>query len=815
MSSARPPIVSVVPSAPKFLTFQKNLALKTLIKFLIKKKTFCFSLVKRAMHEWCLSHEGTAALGRSKPNGLEVREMFDPNLCQSGDSPLAVGSHPLKIEAMDAFHMSACSLCGPFQAIQEKCYFFIMRNTIVCGWQPLVDCPNIQQLYHTNGNYKTVELYRASVQKEFDKMVAAGVLVPAPSSMFGVVSPMSAVVKNSDKVRARIGTGIEVHDQQSLTAASAVLAQQGQPEIKARLAIDLSASGVNRAALTPPFRYPSLHDGLHIVTRDCWLAKGDVSRYFYQFPIAPQCFWLFMVQLWGILYFFTRCCFGFSPCPYYCSMWSAEFRSWMLASGIPCAHMQDDWLTVGATSAEAKYNIGRISSILTLVGFLMALEKEEIGQRIVFLGILINTITMRLSFEHMQCVAMTLELQQHLAILLAGHNLDRTTIRHVAGKLNWYAEVVQSGRLHIRSWWLYFKFVRDLRSPARIKLIEDTKWWIHVVATWGGGELTGIEYPIFSAGELLQEKKICVNQSDASGEDGFGYVHGYLEDDHPEYVSHAWDDIYQFINSHNGELQALLHFLRNTKLRSIVLLWVSDCLSAVWSINKGRCHDTVALETLSDILNLCDEYKIQLLALWVPREINEFQDYLSHLSMYLNRHDVTGFVGDLDISAEHRSGNCRSKALQSIVQHSGEIQSLVHRGGTGSIPTNVQVDSGVSMSACNQQQRVNSIDGQFKVHAEDVLSTTKSSMVGSDRIVQSTIAGTKTPIQGHDRRSKKESSPVALDSSDHGVVGLVSSIIAPTCTDVLSGAQWTAEKRRALVRDSSARHSVGSMFQGL
>jgi len=52
------------------------------------------------------------------------------------------------------------------------------------------------------------------------------------------------------------------------------------------------------------------------------------------------------------------------------------------------------------------------------------------------------------------------------------------------------------------------------------------------------------------------------------------------------------------------------------------LIWVSDSLSAVWSVNKGRCHSPSGLQTLEEILGICDECGVQLVLLWVPREEN-------------------------------------------------------------------------------------------------------------------------------------------------------------------------------------------------
>jgi hypothetical protein len=49
---------------------------------------------------------------------------------------------------------------------------------------------------------------------------------------------------------------------------------------------------------------------------------------------------------------------------------------------------------------------------------------------------------------------------------------------------------------------------------------------------------------------------------------------------------------------------------------------------------------------LEDILEICDERHLQILAVWTPRESNELADYLSHLSHRMFRSNVGGVVGE-------------------------------------------------------------------------------------------------------------------------------------------------------------------------
>jgi hypothetical protein len=273
----------------------------------------------------------------------------------------------------------------------------------------------------------------------------------------------------------------------------------------------------------------------------------------------------------------------------------------------------------------------------------MQMEKAEVGRRIVFLGILIDTERMMVSFDAVQAKGMREMLGHCLHQLRTGSDLEAGLARHIAGCLNWYSEVLQSGRMRLRGWWMYVQHGQKLNRSLRQEMMRDTEWWLEVLLRWEMGEPSGREYPILSASQLQSDRGLVwVLQSDASGPDGFGYHYGRLEADSYTWISHRWCDGYEFGSSHDGKLMPLLHFLRARLTEACLLVWVSDSLSAVWSVNKGRCHTPKGLAVLGEILSMCDEYRVQLVPLWVPREENFEADDLSHLSTALNRKEVRG-----------------------------------------------------------------------------------------------------------------------------------------------------------------------------
>ncbi len=48
-----------------------------------------------------------------------------------------------------------------------------------------------------------------------------------------------------------------------------------------------------------------------------------------------------------------------------------------------------------------------------------------------------------------------LEITEYLNKFKNGLHLDRKTVDHVCGKLEWYSEEVKCGRLKSKSWWNY------------------------------------------------------------------------------------------------------------------------------------------------------------------------------------------------------------------------------------------------------------------------------------------------------------------------------------------------------------------------
>ena len=617
--------------------------IKEFLSSLARRGQFSMGGLKRAVH--AIWKSVAPSVQDSRPDCFDPRAMYDPKLFIPGPRPVVSTLNPI---AMTTYHLSICIGCRASGKIVSDCYFAGMLRCITHGWQPPLDVRSITPRKQL-GNSPKVQLFRAQVEKEFATMIEHGVveLIPADWNLSRsrvYQNPLGAVIKNSDIQRAQALVGVKVIDSSSLAIASEKLIAQGQPKIKCRITTDCTGSGLNDATYSPSFRYPSLSEGLKLVERDCFLAKGDISRYFNSFPFSSSIYRFFAFLLFGLWYWFTKLPFGFTSCPYYTSTWGAEFYQWFLAMGISSCFMVDDWLVAGSTHDEAKSKMMKISTVLEAIGLSMAVEKFDCSQRLVFIGFLIDTVSMTIRIDSVQAEGFKLQLIQYQEILHRENMLSVSVRRHIAGKLNWYSEVVQTGRLHVHWFWKYADDLTVSIDPLLLRSLDlDLTWWIALLDSWAHGRNSGREYPILSGSELVKSPSLLeLVQSDASGDDGFGYVFSSLGSDEYHWYSAQWPLDNKCTQSHEGELRALHHYVLHNSHGGKIIVWITDSQSACWTVNRGHCSDPRAFPFLKEIYEHLDSCALQLVALWVPRELNDFPDYLSHYAMSISRFEASG-----------------------------------------------------------------------------------------------------------------------------------------------------------------------------
>jgi len=352
-------------------------------------------------------------------------------------------------------------------------------------------------------NAKSAVVYHTTVAKEVTRMCEAGLLKPPLPGVTYLTTRLGVALKNSDRYRVlALDPTLNIVDQASLDRANALLVAARLDPAKARPTCDATQNGLNHAAYNPTFSYTSLEEALQLVTRDCWLGKADFTAYFNSFSFAWEALMVFSFIFVGLRYVMSRVFFGFAPAPYYTSGFGAELRWAMYALGVPCVHIVDDFLTVASTEEGAGANLDILQKVSGSWGLLWNDRKRFVGQRMVFMGVLIDTVHMIVRFEAAQCQGFKVELERALAELLAGKQATKVFVHHMCGKLVWYSCVVQSGRLHTRSWFQYLSDLGNLSEQWTRILVADIHWWLQLVDGWCNNRLTGIEYPIWSGADL-------------------------------------------------------------------------------------------------------------------------------------------------------------------------------------------------------------------------------------------------------------------------------------------------------------------------
>jgi len=590
-----------------------------------------------------------------KADGFSVDSMvhFRPDLFGAGDAVLPLSK--LKPAGFLEAHRRFCQRCTAQP--DAGCPFWGLLRCVTHGWEPAL-VEGLPPIAYTK-NHGSFVAYEAQVLATVDRWLADGIVVPttleevrAASGREPYINPLGAVVKESDLRRSVVYTGITADNATSLARANAALQalhEAGEFEkpikLKPRIITDMKASRANTNVAAPPFRTPKLDDALELVTRGAYLGIVDVEEYFPSFPLSSRLAFLFCIVVRSALLRFTRCNFGFALAPYFCDTFSALLLAWVTVQIGRAFVMCDDWFVASPTEAGTREKLEVIKATGGLCGFTFASAKERVGQQEVLLGVLINSVSMTLSFDPSQAKTIRLQLSRALAELQQGkRGPSYGEQRSIAGQLGWYAQTLQAGRTRIQSWRLYMRHGAALSQPRKLMLYEDLKWWIDVLTSWENSDLTGLEYPILNSTELLGDAtRVQALQSDASGPDGFGYYWGRLDDPNPSYYSQVWDESHSFGTSHHGELEALLHFCRSDDLApGTLLLWTTDCQASVWSINKGRCKEELSLPLLRELLELCDNARVVLVALWVPRDSNLLADSLSHYAHSLGRHHASG-----------------------------------------------------------------------------------------------------------------------------------------------------------------------------
>ena len=651
--------------------------------------------IRRAQNKYLSSEKGARYAGeqgypqRVKADATDVDDMIrrHPEVFRSGETPVADGV--LNTGKMWTLHQGCCKSCRGRSASasfiraetrlssgKSGCLYPMLHRVLTHGSSPLGDDQMPTPLPGKptgTRNYPPADTHFAEAyEAEIGKMAVSQphlgtVLLPCswqPDSSSGgnvpppgTIHPCSIVLKNSDRARAFMLTGKPIDDMRALRRANEVLLKDGQKKVKTRPTTDCSISGLNACLLPCPFFIPGRDEVAGMMEPNCWLGKIDISSYFFRIPLAYEARLHFRVWCNGKLWEYSRCCFGTATTPYLACTLSAEVGKWLRHIGAPCSYYVDDFTFVAPSLRDLDVLLDKSVALLNLVGLYCDPSKTEKGQELIILGLLHDSVRMQLRVDPTSALAAVLHLESlrgKLLDVMSGRRpaacLGSAQLASLTGKLNWFCEVLQSGRSRIRGFTKLLQYGADVPASDWRFLKEDLEWWIARCKAWAAGSSLHGANPFVDIRRWECERPqsrsgVSVFTSDASGvDDRGGFLHPLEDDSDPLFFSKRWGTPGVVYSSHFAEIMALHDLLHSGAVLpdGETLLWITDSLGAALSVNKGNCRAPWSYRLVRQIMTRADLRRIGIVALWVPRECNEAADYLSHLATELGRPEVSG-----------------------------------------------------------------------------------------------------------------------------------------------------------------------------
>ena len=148
----------------------------------------------------------------------------------------------------------------------------------------------------------------------------------------------------------------------------------------------------------------------------------------------------------------------------------------------------DDFLVIGASLAECLEIFNCLLELLQNLGFSISLKKVVLPtQCLIFLGVLIDTISQSMSLPHDKLVA----LQELLLSFQHQLRASKRQLQGLAGKLNWTCRVVYGGRTFLRR---ILDAMNSMKSASARCLLDcvfydDLNWWLQLMTVFNGRQL--------------------------------------------------------------------------------------------------------------------------------------------------------------------------------------------------------------------------------------------------------------------------------------------------------------------------------------
>ena len=444
------------------------------------------------------------------------------------------------------------------------------------------------------------------------------------------VDNYKSALDNSEAVEKQILTEIEEGRYLIVESPPEVISGLGaipKDDGSVRLIHDCSrpvGDAVNdHAVLDYNIKYQTVQDACELLEEGAYMAKVDLKSAYRSVAIHPSQYkftglqWTFSVEKQPTYLIDTRLPFGARLSPSHFHRLSQAFKQMLEKRHIKAVTYLDDIFITAPTLEECKDHLNLVIALLRELGFAIAWKKiAGPSQTMTFLGIEINSCTMKISLPQEKVSAYSILLEEFL-------HRSRASIRQLqrlAGIISFASHVVTCGSPYRRQ---CYDLLRSARRPHHKVLLhqdfkDDIKWWIAILRHTNSAPI---------------RKKACPKVTvftDASQNAGGMMCHN-------DWVYLDWNtDLTNMSSKHINVKEtmavvgAVYRWARDWENKAVIVY--TDNMTARAAINEGRSNDKEVLLHIRNVFWIAHMFNFSIKCEHIRGSANIHADAVSRLS---------------------------------------------------------------------------------------------------------------------------------------------------------------------------------------
>ena len=374
-------------------------------------------------------------------------------------------------------------------------------------------------------------------------------------------------------------------------------------------------------------KFARIDDAANLMSQGCFFAKVDLKNAYRSVKVSKQSqeatglSW----EVDGKTVFMkdTRLPFGASRSPGIFHRLTQAVKRIMARKGFDLMIVYlDDFLIISDSKEACAQALSNLILLLRKLGFAIHWGKVvDPSQKIIFLGIELDSINMTLRLPHDKLDLLRLELQSFLNRKRA----SKRQLQSLAGRLSWAASVVRGGRVFLRRIFNQIAVLRHGSHRAQLSYDarQDISWWHQFMQTFNGKST------------LLDSQPLECVFTDACNEGAGGSFQGdwfYFN------WSVDWPEAREFHINEKEIVAVTLAAYRWAPLwRNKRVIIYSDNTVTVSALNRCSCRNATIMKCLRSLFWLSAAFNFHLTAKFIPGILNVAADSASrlHLPGYL------------------------------------------------------------------------------------------------------------------------------------------------------------------------------------